>query len=184
MKKILICMVFVININLFGTPAQVIIIRHGEKPKDHSDVNLNQKGKERAAALVPYFVGRPEVTQFGLPEAIFAQSPKDENSSERPVQTVTPLSNLINVAIDSDYTHSEFPEMIEAIMNNSNFDDKMVLICWEHTVINEIAAKFGLSKPKAYPDSAFDQTWIISFDSHGKPHLKIWQQMLMFGDSK
>jgi hypothetical protein len=43
-------------------PAQVLIIRHAEKPREISAVNLTLKGQERAMALVPFF------TQTDIPD--------------------------------------------------------------------------------------------------------------------
>ena len=54
----------------FAGPAQVIIIRHAEKPPVGDD--LTPKGRQRAAALVPYFLETPEVLEYKLPAAIYA----------------------------------------------------------------------------------------------------------------
>jgi len=39
--------------SLHADPAQVILIRHAEKPEQGHDLSL--PGRQRAAALVPYF---------------------------------------------------------------------------------------------------------------------------------
>src|SRR5262249_113637 len=75
-------------------PAQVIIIRHGEKPLDgKANFNLSRKGKIRAAALAAYFHSNPHELPHGRPTAIFAMGADDkpsEDHSHRPVETVQP----------------------------------------------------------------------------------------------
>ena len=82
----------------YGRPDQVIIIRHAEKPKQGDDLSL--KGRERAAALVPFFLDGDKPT----PAAIFAQGISDMRHSRRPVQTVTPLAHELNLSVKT-YHH-------------------------------------------------------------------------------
>ena len=74
----------------FAQPAQVIIIRHAEKPDSGNGLSL--KGMKRAAALVPYFLGTESLLKFGEPVAIYAQAQRHETSSIRPIETVRPLA--------------------------------------------------------------------------------------------
>src|SRR4051794_38735490 len=92
-------------------PAQVILIPHAEKPAEGD--GLSPVGKERAAALVPYFLGRPEVLQFQAPVAVYAQGPKKEGSSRRPVETVKGLAAALKLDVIDRYTHDEYPQMVE-----------------------------------------------------------------------
>ena len=62
---------------LCAQPAQVILIRHAEKPPTGN--MLNTKGRERAAALVPYLLETDDLTKFGKPVAIYAQQPNRVN---------------------------------------------------------------------------------------------------------
>lgn len=72
-------------------PAQVLIIRHAEKD-DASGDGMSLEGRERAAALAPFFTGTKTVLSFGVPVAIYAQPQKHEASSLRPIETVKPLA--------------------------------------------------------------------------------------------
>ena len=56
---------------LSAEPAQVIIIRHAEKPDEGNELSL--AGRERAAALAPYFLGETALLRFGPPVAIYVQ---------------------------------------------------------------------------------------------------------------
>jgi hypothetical protein len=163
-------------------PAQVIIIRHAEKPDEGNE--LNERGQERAAALVAYFQGRPEVLQFKTPIAIYAQSPKKEDSSLRPLQTVKPLADALKLSVVQAYTRDEYPKMVEEILSNRDYKGKMVLICWEHKVIPDIARSLrATDAPAKWHGSVFDRTWMITFNSRRDPSFKDLPQRLLFGDS-
>jgi hypothetical protein len=125
-----------------GKPAQVILIRHAEKPPEGDDLSL--KGKERAAALVPYFLGRPEVLQFKAPVAIYAQGPKKEGSSRRPVETVKGLAAALKLDVIDKFTHDEYPQMVEEVLARPEYEGKTVLDCWEHKILPDIARAFGV----------------------------------------
>jgi hypothetical protein len=163
-----------------ATPAQVILIRHAEKPAKGQD--LSQKGKERAAALVAYFQGRPEVLQYKTPVAIYAQKSTKRNRSTRPVDTVSPLAKKLKLTL-IEYAHEDFARMVKDITSRSEYAGKMVLICWEHKAIRDLAREFGVKDVPKFP-SAFDRTWIISFAKDGTATLRDLPQKLMFRDSE
>ena len=77
----------VIACQAMAQPAQVIIIRHAEKPTSGNELSL--RGEERAAALVPFFLGADELLEFKTPVAIYAQAQKKETSSIRSIETVS-----------------------------------------------------------------------------------------------
>ena len=123
---------------LFAAPAQVIIIRHGEKPAQGS--GLNARGFQRARALVKFFQSAPEVTRYGTPAAIYAMAPKDAAGSVRAIQTVTPLADSLKLTINKGYTRDQVDGLVKAVMEAPEYEGKMVLVCWEHKVIVRIAA--------------------------------------------
>jgi hypothetical protein len=169
-------------------PAQVIIIRHAEKPADEADPDGNKlslKGRERAAALVPYFLGTPDVLEYKTPVAIYAQGLKKQSSSHRPVDTVKGLAAALKLEVIDKYLHDDYPQMATDILANRAYDGRMVLICWEHKVIPDIARKFGAhGAPEKWHGHVYDRTWIITFKPDGKPGFDDLPQRLMFGDTK
>jgi hypothetical protein len=169
----------VATVPAFAGPAQVIIIRHGEKPPTGDGLSL--KGKQRAAALVPYFLGTPEVLEYKTPTAIYAQKSTDEHRSTRPVDTVKWLARKLKLKV-IEYDHDDFTKMVKEIMAKREYEGKMVLICWEHKAIKPVAEEFGVKDVKHFPD-AFDRTWVISFPKDGAPTLRDLPQKLMFKDS-
>jgi hypothetical protein len=173
---------FSVTMPAFGKPARIIIIRHAEKPDEGNELSL--KGRERAAALVPYFLETPDFFK-GMPlVAIYAQGPKKEGSSIRAVQTVKGVAEATKVTIIDKFTRDEFPDMFAEIRKNAAYDGKTVLICWEHKFIPDIAQAFGASDaPNHWRGHVYDRTWIITFKEEGKIDFQNRPQRLMFGDS-
>lgn len=167
---------------LVALPAQVIIMRHAEKPP--SGVDLSTKGKERAAALVPFFQNTPELLHYGGAAAIYAAAAPKESSSKRSIQTVQGLADALKIPVSDRYEVDDYKAMVEEIKTNPAYVGKMVMICWEHHVIAEIARAFGvLQAPARWPGEVFDRTWVITFQSMGRPTFQNLPQRLMFGDS-
>ena len=166
----------------YATPAQVIIIRHAEKPPEGNHLSL--KGYERAAALVPYFLGDPELLKFGTPSSVFATKPSGPNDSYRPIETVEGVAKALKLNLIAKYERLEYPIMVKEILKNAEYDGKMILIAWEHKVIPNITEAFGVQNaPKEWHGDTFDRTWIITFLPDEKTEFQNLPQRLMFGDS-
>ena len=75
--------------------------------------------------------------------------------------------------------------MIAEIKHNRDYDGHMVLICWEHKVIPDIAAELGAEEaPHKWEGSVFDRTWVLTFKADHRCTFKDLPQRLMYGDSK
>lgn len=159
------------SISAFAAPAQVILIRHGEKPAQGNE--LNAQGFQRANALVKYFQTDPAVTRYGTPVAIYAMAPKNATGSIRAIQTVTPLAAALKLTINKDYMRDQADELVKAIMENPEYDGRMVLVCWEHSVLVDIAAALAAyggsdqavkdALPVSWAGQVFDRAWVLSF---------------------
>jgi hypothetical protein len=191
-------------------PNQVLIIRHGEKlgdPKKDNDGgrHLSVRGSARAAALPSLFV--PALPQLGCsmhhkpaeftahyqlvpvkgsaprfpaPHYIFAtQASKD---SKRPIETVTPLATALNVPLNDGFADKDasIQKMTNAILND--FPGEIILVCWHHGNIPDIAKALGIAKPPKWDGKVFDRVWQITFPK-GKASLTNSAQMLLYGDS-
>jgi hypothetical protein len=156
-----------------AAPAQVIIIRHGEKPATGNELLVPQ-GVCRADELAKTFPA-----QFGTPVAIYAMNPNDEDGSLRPIETVTPLANALGLTIKHDYTRKKFSQLVQDIMGNETYQGKLVLICWEHKVIPDLVQAFqdggwsanSATWPSKWSGDIFDQAWILNFA--GNPSFQI-----------
>jgi hypothetical protein len=165
-----------------GHPAQVIIIRHAEKPPVGSDLTL--RGEERAAALVPYFLRTEELLKFNTPVAIYAQKPSSATSSRRAIETVKPLADALRLKVNNSYYRDDYKKMVNEIMQSPEYEGRTVLICWEHRVIPAIASEFSAEgAPTNWPDSEFDRTWVLTFGPSTTPQFRNLPQQLMYGDS-
>lgn len=154
-------------------PAQILLIRHAEKPAEKKDPHLSELGKKRAEALVDVFTKDPAFLEFGPPIAIYAQAirndrPADNPSSERPIETVIPLAKKLGLNLITNYLHEKYKEMIDEIKTNPAYHGKSVLISWGHKVLGEMAHYMGATEaPKEWPKS-FERVWKIKFLSDGK----------------
>jgi hypothetical protein len=169
--------------NLSAMPAQVFIIRHAEKPPEGNGLSL--KGKERAAALVPYFMETKELIIHGTPVAIYAMAAPKEDSSVRPIDTVKKLADELKITVNTNYVRDNYKKMVDDIKSNAAYSGKTVLISWEHDVIPDIARSFGaLQAPYRWQSDVFDRVWMITFEvPTGRAVFQNIPQRLMFGDS-
>jgi hypothetical protein len=193
-------------------PKQVLIIRHGEKVGDpkKDDVggrDLSVRGSARAAALPALFVpARPQsacrlrvktaeftgsyqeiplkgsAPRFTTPNFIFAT--QKSKHSERPIETVTPLSIALTLPINHQFADNDaaIKKMTDAILHDVTYAGKIVLICWHHGKIPDVANALGIAKPPTWDGKVFDRVWQITFPK-GTATLADLPQMLLYGDS-
>lgn len=166
-----------------GAPAQVVIIRHGEKPATGNE--LDPQGWQRAQALVGFFETDPAVIRYGTPAAIYAMAPKGPDGTLRPIETVTPLAQHLGLTIDEDYTKKEMPQVVADIMGNPAYDGRMVLICWEHKAIPELVRDFGWTQgPDQWPGGdVYDRAWILNFTGDQVTSFQDIPEHVLPGDS-
>lgn len=194
-------------------PNQVLLIRNGEKagdPKKDDDGgrHLSIQGSARAAALPSLFAPalpqlscklhhnaaefsglyrqiplKGKAARFSAPNFIFAT--QRSKNSNRPIETVTPLTTALNLHINDGHedTDEEIREMTNAILNDFAFAGKIVLICWHHGKIPAIAKALRVAKPPKWDAKVFDRVWQITY-AKGKASLLDLPQMLLYGDSK
>jgi hypothetical protein len=125
-------------------PSQVILIRHAEKPMSGNE--LSPQGRERAAALVPFFLGTDELLEFNTPAAIYAQSQKKETSSIRSIETVKPLAEALQLRINKTSARDEFQQLVKETVANDDNERDTGLIYSEQNVSIEIAKEFSVGE--------------------------------------
>lgn len=169
-------------------PAQVLVIRHGEKPGDPSNDNdadgpdLSTRGYERAGALAPYIPAT-----FGAPDFLFAtQASKHSN---RPVETITPLAQWLKLDINSKHPDDDYAKVAQDILGNAKYHGKCVLICWHHGKIPELTQALGGNPPVAkWPGEVFDWVWKITYPDGASEPLVLpvenIPQLLLYGDTQ
>ena len=157
-------------------PAQVLLFRHAEKPDAASDLGLSPIGQIRAAALAVYL---PAV--FGRPShLVAAQHSKD---SDRPEQTLKPLSAALGLPIDTRFEHSQFKELAHELLGNPRYQGARIALCWHHGEIPDLARALNVpDAPDHWDEAVFDHIWQIDY---GLDHAKLTKvhQKLLFGDA-
>ena len=170
-------------------PAEVILMRHGEKVNRYA---LSVTGQERAKALAQQYLGKhasrglltgkqkpaalmtitlhtietmtPTAQSWGLPETAFTVVPEpDENKAKK-------------IAKENACTQ----EAAHDILTNPRYDNKIVIIMWEHKHIAnlKLERKFpgqevtfrqllhlGQLKvvPQTWPKTIYDYIWVIKY---------------------
>ncbi len=156
-------------------PQCVLIIRHAEKTGEKGDIHLSKKGYERADALHRLFEASKERAKpFPTPDFIFAAA--NDKSSNRPLETVTPLAKTLKLAIHQKFD-SKLPKADEKtgmhrlrdeIFGDSKYYGKTILVSWRHKALPELAkALKATNAPTKWEDEVFDRAWQINYDDQG-----------------
>lgn len=171
-----------------AAPAQVILIRHAEKPEYGNQ--LSERGFQRAEALVRFFRDEAAVTRYGAPAAIYAAAPKHEDSSIRSIQTVQPLAGALGQEPIVKFTRGQARKLAADIMENPAYDGRMVLVCWQHgnlpDIVLALAEYSGAAQaalPGEWPDGVYDRVWIVDLDGGAITAFSDIPQHLLPGDS-
>ena len=165
-------------------PAEVIIIRHGEKPDEPKAQHLSRRGEERAKALVGFFTKNPTATQNGLPVALFASEPTPKGAGQRPRETLQPLAKELHLPLQTPFASKDYVKLAEYILKSSKCDGKTVVICWVHEHMPALAVALGVTpEPPKWKEQVYDEAYVITYPN-GTAHLKIVPEKILPGDSK
>lgn len=182
LRSFLVTILLIFSFAVMALPAQVILIRHAEKA---GNGELSQKGQQRAQALVAYFKTNPAVLHFGTPVAIYAGAPVNGSGSVRSIQTVTPVAQALGLQLHTEFDRSQGAEMAAAVLQDPHYDGKMVLVCWSHADLADIASAFGVTpQPEAWDGNTFDRSWVIDFNKSGVSGFSDIPQNVLPGDSQ
>lgn len=156
-------------------PARILLLRHAEKPDDANNPGLSATGRVRAAALAVYLPAT-----FGSLTHLIAT--KRGPKSERPEQTLKPLSDVLGLPIDARFEDAQFKELALEILTQPQYKGAKIALCWHHGEIPELAKALGVKDaPDHWGDEVFDRVWQLDFNSD-HPKLTKVHQKLLFGD--
>lgn len=146
------------NKNTPDNNLKVVIIRHGEKPKDGD--NLSCQGQNRAlqlAAVLHQKLNLPDT----IPNTIYVPALKSDDSTKhsRMFQTISPFAIKYNVQINSKYSADENEKIAKSVFKKTG----TVLMVWEHSAIEPLANTLGVGNPPQWDDADFDGMWVISY---------------------
>ncbi|EKD69931.1 MAG: phosphoglycerate mutase [uncultured bacterium] len=160
---------------VFAYPKEIIIIRHADKlVQNEPGPTLSAKGELRAIKFAFYFLDK-----FGEPDYLIAANAVSEtgkNSSQRELETLAPLANILaerhsekDIPILHPYTSNHYPKLVKYIFGTAKFDEKKILICWHHAKIKKLVEELGVkSNIDDWPDDDFDTVYDIHFTKLGK----------------
>jgi hypothetical protein len=193
-----------------GPPAQIYVIRHGEKPADPPtptavpsppfgiDINGNEsihsllpRGWQRSGALAVLFAPATGPLQAGLRTPVTLFSPDygtpDKTQGHRTYETIQGLSGRLNVPINSPFAEGQESALANAVVADYT---GVVLICWEHQHIPAIATALptvsGTQIPVAWPGDRFDVIWSFSLAAGASSTAYVFSQIpqqVLSGDS-
>jgi hypothetical protein len=145
-------------------PAQIILIRHAEKPADPANPHLSRAGVQRAQRLVSFITTDPAMTRFGPPVAVFATRATKHDNGQRTQETVAPLARVLKLPVQTPYLGKDYTALATLILANPAYGGKTVLICWNHEEIPQLAAALGVTpEPPKWKGSVFDLVYVISY---------------------
>lgn len=177
---------------------KIMLVRHAEKPEkdgvpygvtregERDKESLQVRGWERAGALITLFAPPNGKLNASLarPRFLYASKPLIRKGSKRPIETITPLAEKLDLEINSDFQRSDFESMLEEVFSCRG----VVMICWQREYIPEIALKILDGRkiaPANWPEDCFDMIWVFDLDrSSGRYKFKQVPQQLLMGDSR
>jgi hypothetical protein len=172
----------------------IMLIRHAEKPTgsgaphgvdakgNHDKESLIVQGWQRAGALVELFDPAVGKLRAGLtkPTALFASNP-GSHGSKRPLETITPLAQRLNMSVSTPVKDSETKQIADIL----NATPGAPLAAWQHQDIPAIAAHLKHVHPKPpakWPGDRFDIVWVFTRRSDGSLKFTQVPQLLLAGD--
>src|SRR3954467_6533291 len=128
--------------------SKVMVIRHAEKPTDSPPFygvtaagekdpeSLIVRGWQRAGALACLFApsrGSLQSPELAQPQFLYASD--KQSGSQRSLETITPLATKLGIKIDTSFKKGQEKDLVKKVLARPG----IVLICWQHEVIPEIA---------------------------------------------
>ena len=145
-------------------PAQIILIRHAEEPRDKHNPHLSNRGVKRADRLVSFFGTDTLMTRFGLPVAVFATRTTNDGFGQRTQETVTPLAQHLHLPVQTPFLSRQYAALAGLILRTPGYAGKTVLVCWTHSSLPQLAGALGVRpRPHNWKDTVYDQGYVITY---------------------
>jgi hypothetical protein len=151
-------------------PAEVILIRHAEKPPDPENVHLSKAGEERAQALAGFLTTSPALTNLGPPTVLYATDWSKRDHGRRPYETLEPLGKRLHCRIRHPYMSEDYAKLAHHILTSRQCEGQVVVVCWVHDFLPQLAEALGVRpKPLPWKGHVYDRVWRITWpDGHAE----------------
>ena len=112
-----------------GQPAQVIVLRHAEKPDDPAAEHLSPRGEERARALAQ-FLGKGSSLTSNVPiAALYANRVTKHARGQRPGETLAPLATQLGLEVRTPYDADRYDALARDLLADASYGGKPVVVC-------------------------------------------------------
>ena len=194
-KAFVLVIALLFTMPLFAAPAQIIILRHGEK---RNEFDLCATGKLRSKALTEYYLGqgaKSSLFTLSPPAAFFAITLHTlefigpiAGTWKMPVIAYVVQASHKSPSALTQSLNQQTQELAKGLFENPYWNGKTVVLSWEHFHIanaeleksfpNQEVTLRQLLKldtlkdpkvPKTWPDSNYDYFWIIHYNADGLP---------------
>ena len=146
---------------------RILVLRHAEKTGDPMDIDLSPAGAIRAQKLADYIPAT-----FGTPQILIGTALSKH--SDRPVETLTPLSQRMGLSIESYFGNEEWAELAHDLMVNPRYVGALIVVCWHHGTIPALMQSLGVSTgsiPNPWPDDVFNLILDTKIGGEGRPEV-------------
>lgn len=184
MSQRLIALLLLVGLqNVLARPAQVILLRHAEKPAGESEVHLSERGRARARALVSLLTTNALLQTHGPPVALFAPRFTQHGHSRRPYETLQPLAEHLKLPIQTPCAAQDYGALAQRLRQDPACDGKTVVVCWVHDFLPNLARALGVNpQPAPWKARVYDRVWVVTY--HGPAAaLTRFPQRLLPGDA-
>src|SRR5664279_353068 len=153
-------------------PKRLLMLRHGEEPKDADNLDLAPAGRRRAAKLAKYI---PQT--WGVPQFIFAAAPSE--SSVRCYLTVRPLADALGTQVSGSYNAREASLLAAKVLGDPAFDNANIVIAWTHKELPSLAAYLNVRRsdfPTNWDEAMFNVIYALTYKRNGRPKVRRIEQ--------
>jgi hypothetical protein len=183
-------------------PEVIYIIRHAEKPLKpplsgvdyegaHNEHSLLPRGWQRSGAIAALFHPEFGPMRAGLRTPTMLVSPTwghpGKTAAHRSYQTIQGLSEQLGLPITSEFAQGQEKQLADSLVRSSS---GVVLICWEHHHIPEIASALPVVTetviPRKWPGHRYDVIWSFTLAPDPAPARYTFSQipqLLLAGDA-
>ncbi len=117
--------------------------------------------------------------RFQMPAFIFAT--KASHHSNRPLETISPLLAAFKVPLDADHSDDDYAKVARDILSKPKYREAIVLVCWHHGKIPDLARALGATNPPPWRGTVFDRVWQLDYSGSASALSNLPQQLL-YGD--
>jgi hypothetical protein len=183
-------------------PEVIYIIRHAEKPLKppltgvdfagaQNEHSLLPRGWQRSGAIAALFHPESGVPRAHIRTPTMLVAPSwghpHKTAAHRSYQTIQGLSEQLELPITTEFAQGEEKQLAASLVGGG---PGVVLVCWEHHRIPDIASGLpladGTAIPRKWPGDRYDLIWSFTLEPASGPARYAFgqlPQLLLAGDA-